>query len=45
MSFKKFIVRVFKSNIGQKLATVPKRSDIEAGDYIEIKKVDMKEDE
>jgi hypothetical protein len=40
MSNKKIIMKVWKNRIlGQKLITIPKSSDIEEGDYVEIKKI------
>lgn len=37
---KKIIVRVWKNKLnGQKLVTIPKESNIEDGDYVEVKKL------
>jgi hypothetical protein len=39
--FKKYILKVFQNNSNkQKLVTIPKDSDINNGDYVQVKKVE-----
>lgn len=36
---KRIILKVRETKEGQKLVTIPKESDIEKGDYIEVKRI------